>query len=506
MGTVMCSYNRINGQYGCENEHLLHGVLERDWSFPGYVLADYGAAHDTPASLNNGLDFEPWPGIAYSPVLVDAALVSGRASPSDVDEHVRRMLRTLFAFGFFDRAAYRDDDAQIDKPAHARVAREVETSAATLLVNRGVLSLDAKRLRTIAVIGAPADSFTTGGGSGGVVRFSVVTPREAIARGAGPGVSVRYDDRSDAARAARVARGADVALVFAADYQTEGVDRRCLTLECPPVHGDQDALIERVAAANPDTVIVLETGGPVLTPWRDRVKGLLEAWYPGAQGGPALADVLFGDADPGGRRPVTFPRSEADEPTAGDPETYPGVAETVTYKEGVLAGYRWWDAHGLEPAFPFGAGLWYARFALRGLRVTPARRREPSATVSVEVRNRSRRIGVAVPQLYVGLPPLRRGEVMAPKQLKGFAKLRLRPGARRRVAFELSARDLSSWDGAANGWRVADGCVAVMVGTSSRAIAARPALTVGRGRLSRPPRRVRATVGPNPMGCLLFRR
>ncbi len=156
--------------------------------------------------------------------------------------------------------------------------------------------------------------------------------------------------------------GSDVAVVFAGDYETEGSDRACLSLECPNTNGDQDSMIEQVAAANPNTVVVLETGGPVLTPWRDKVKGLLEAWYPGEQGGPAIARVLFGDADPGGRLPATFPREEGDIPTAGDPEKYPGVAENVKYKEGVLVGYRWYDANRIAPAFPFGYGLSYTRF------------------------------------------------------------------------------------------------------------------------------------------------
>jgi beta-glucosidase len=220
-----------------------------------------------------------------------------------------------------------------------------------------------------------------------------------------------------------------------------------------------------VAAANPNTIVVLETGGPVLTPWRDRVRGLLEAWYPGQDGGPAIARVLFGDTDPGGRLPATFPRSEDDEPTAGDPEKYPGVAETVKYKEGVLVGYRWFDAHGLEPVYPFGFGHSYTTFAYRDLRVASA---GDGLTVTAEVANTGTREGVAVPQLYVGLPSPGPGVVQPPRQLRGFAKLVLRPGERRRVTFALDDRALSYWDTGANGWRVAPGCYAIEVGSSSR--------------------------------------
>jgi beta-glucosidase len=302
VGSVMCSYNRLNGQYACENQQLLNEVLKRDWGFKGFVLADYGAAHNTIASLNNGLDFEPWPGLAYSPVPVKAALFAGLASMADVDEHVRRILRTLFAYGAMDRPAYVNDDAQIDKPLHTRVAQQIEESGITLLRNDGVLPLEPGRFKSIAVIGSPADAFTTGGGSAAVTPFSYTTPRQAIAARAGPGVHVTYDDGSDPSAAAAAAKAADVAIVFAADYETEGADRQCLSLECPDVHGDQDGLIEQVAAANPNTVVVLETGAPVLTPWRDQVKSLLEAWYAGEQGGPAIARVLFGDSDPSGRR------------------------------------------------------------------------------------------------------------------------------------------------------------------------------------------------------------
>jgi beta-glucosidase len=480
-GSVMCSYNRLNGQYACENRYLLEDVLRRDWGFRGFVLADYGAAHNTSASLNTGLDFDPWPGFAYSPPLVNAALTTGQASPQAVDGHVRSILRTLFAYGFFDRAAYRDDDAQIDKPAHAQTSQQIEESAITLLKNdpaHPALPLDGSRLGSIAVIGSDADKFKTGGGSGAVTPFSVTTPRQAITQRAGPGVRVGYDNGSNADSAAALARGSDVAVVFAGDYQTEGADRRCLTLECPNYNGDQDGLIEKVAAANPNTIVVLETGGPVLTPWRDRVKGLLEAWYPGAHGGPAIARVLFGDADPGGRLPATFPQQEGDLPTAGDPEKYPGVAETQTYKEGVLVGYRWYDAKAITPAFPFGFGRSYTSFAHRDLRVAPAGDGSTGATVSVEAVNTGGRAGTDVPQLYLSLPQPAPGVVQPPKELKGIAKLSLAPSGRARVSFAIDSRALSYWNVNAGGWRVAPGCYGVLVGSSSRDIEQRATLAV----------------------------
>jgi beta-glucosidase len=474
VGTVMCAYNRVNGAYNCEDGALLNGVLKQQWHFPGFVLSDYGAAHNTIASLQNGLDFEPWPGVAYSPTPVRAALASGLVTQAQLDDHVRRYLRTLFAFGVFDRPAYVTDPSRIDQAADARAAQRVEEGAITLLKNRGsVLPLRPARVKSIAVIGARADAFTTGGGSSAVTPFSNVTPLAGITERAGPGVRVTYADGSDANAAAATAKAADVAVVVAANYQTEGADQQCLSLECPNAYGDQDGLIERVASANPKTIVVLETGGPVLTPWRDHVKGIVEAWYPGEAGGRALARVLFGDVNPSGRLPVTFPRSEADEPTAGDPEKYPGVAENETYKERVLVGYRWFDAHRTRPAFPFGFGLSYTRFAYSKLRVRSAS--GGAATVSARVRNMGRRAGSDVVQLYIRLP----GASQPPRQLRGFRKVSVAPGKAATVNFRIDARSLSYWDGR---WRVAPGCYRVMVGRSSRSLPLRGDIAVGGAR------------------------
>jgi beta-glucosidase len=478
VGTVMCAYNQVNGTYNCENGPLLERILKREWGFPGFVLSDYGAAHNTVASFQNGLDFEPWPGLAYAPALVQAALAARLVTTAQLDDHVRRYLRTLFAFGVFDRRAYVNDETQIDKSSHAGAARRIADGAITLLQNRGaVLPLDPAKVKSIAVIGAAANAFTTGGGSSAVKPYSTVTPLQGIRQRAGPASSVAYDDGSNVDSATALARRSDVAVVVASNYLTEGADLQCLSLECPDAHGDQDSLIRRVAAANPRTVVVLETGGPVLTPWRGQVKGILEAWYPGEQGGAAIAGALFGDVNPSGHLPISFPATEAQTPTAGDPTAYPGLLDE-TYKEGVLVGYRWYDARGVQPAFPFGFGLSYTSFSYHGLSVVPGPAGSRLATVGVAVTNTGSRAGTAVPQLYLGMPSLP-GVEQPPSQLKGFEKVALAPGQTARISFAIDARALSYWDATANDWRTAPGCYAVKVGGSSRSLRLGATLSVG---------------------------
>lgn len=476
VGSVMCAYNRLNGSPACENRDLLERILRRDWRFDGYVLSDYGfATKSTVNSANNGLDLDMPVGFFYSRGALTSAVATGQVSPATIDLRVGNILRTMFRFGLFDRAAFPSDDSQIDKGAHAAVARETEEQGMTLLRNTGILPLSSRRLRSLAIIGNEAETMKNGGGSSAVRPFSFRTPRAEIAKRAGPGVQVRYDPGEDNERAAAAAKGADVAIVFASDTATEGVDKANLST-------DDDDLVEAVAAVNPNTVVLLETAGPVLTPWRDEVDAVLEAWYPGQEAGPAIARVLFGDTDPGGRLPATFPRRESDAPAMGDVSQYPGVVE-VRHKEGVFVGYRHYDERGIPPAYPFGHGLSYSRFAYRDLRVR--RGKGGTATVSAVVRNTGRRRGTEVAQLYLGLPDPKPGVSQPPKALKGMRKITLKRGRSRRVRFTIDRRALSYWDVSTGGWRVAPGCYGVMVGRSSRDIRLRGGLRVGGARCPR---------------------
>ncbi|HEV2980067.1 MAG TPA: glycoside hydrolase family 3 C-terminal domain-containing protein, partial [Solirubrobacteraceae bacterium] len=262
--------------------------------------------------------------------------------------------------------------------------------------------------------------------------------------------------------------------------------------------GNQDELISSVAAAQPNTVVVLETGAPVLTPWRESVNALLEAWYPGEDGGTAIAHVLFGDSDPGGRLPATFPSSEADLPTApGGMAQYPGTVNPVEncevdtsvpcpyyqeyYREGVLVGYRWYDNQGIEPAFPFGFGLSYTTFRFSKLGVRRgAGKGAPPAAVSVTVKNTGKRKGWAVPEVYLALSSQTQAR-MPPRQLAGYAKLELAPGKSRRVTIPLAPRSFDYWSEAVEGWRPATGCATVDVGSSSRELPLSRVVAVGKG-------------------------
>lgn len=482
VGTVMCSYNRVNGRYACQNSTLLEQILRKEWGFKGYTISDYLALHTTAGGMNNGLDFEPWPPIGYQPLLINLALAAKRTSVAMLDQHVRAMLVTWFRFGVFDRAAYRNDDAQINKTADAKVSQTISEQATTLLRNQGGILPISKKVRSIVVIGKPATQFESGGGSGAVTPFVNHTLLDGITARAGSSVKVTYDDGSKADRAAAAAKAADLAIVVATDHYGEGADRNCLSLECPNINGNQDGLINAVAAAQSKTVVVLESGGADLTPWRSKIAGLVQAWYPGANGGPAIAKVLFGDVDPGGRLPVTFPDSQSQLPTSVSKARYPGsglLGLNTHYDEGVFVGYRWYDEKKLTPAYPFGFGLSYTKFALSKLSV---RKSGTGAVVRATVKNTGTRTGYAVPQLYLGLPDQSATVQQPPSALKGFTKVKLAPGKSRTVTFNLNQRALSYWNTPGSAWKVSKGCAAIKVGFSSRDLPLRGKLPVGGGR------------------------
>ncbi|HUR39580.1 MAG TPA: glycoside hydrolase family 3 C-terminal domain-containing protein [Verrucomicrobiae bacterium] len=479
VGTVMCAYNIVNSQPACASTQLIEEILRGDWGFTGMVISDYYfALKDTQQSALHGVDVEmPTPQF-YMPSQLEAAVNSGDVPESRIDEHVMAILRTLFRFGFFDRAAFPSDEGLIAREAHAQVARENLEQGIVLLQNDGILPLD-DATRSIAVIGAVAETYVNGGGSSAVVPYEFKAPRQSIAVRAGPGVQVKYNDGSDAESAAALAATTDVAIVFVRDTASEGTDKNCLSLDCgqfpgAPSPGTQDNLIRSVVAENPRTIVVMETSGPVLTPWRGEIAALLEAWYPGQEAGPAIARVLYGDVDASGRLPASFMVAENHTPVAGNPMQYPGVGNTAQYTEGLLTGYRWHDENDVAPAYPFGHGLSYTRFAFSDLAVS-------ASEVTATVKNIGARAGVAVPQLYIGMPEPSPAVPQPPRQLKGFTRITLAPGESATVSFPLNARSLSYWDVIGGDWAIAPGCYAISVGASSRDLPLRGRLPVGGG-------------------------
>jgi beta-glucosidase len=509
--TVMCSYNLVNGIYACQNPFLLETTLRQLWGFDGFAVSDAAACHETAPDLDAGLNFDIV-GTCYSAPLVDAALASGQVTQATLDQRVFEILRTLFAFGFFDHPAWPKDTTQDSASGDEAVADEADEGGAVLLRNRGALPIDPAKVRSIAVIGPAANQYIHGNGSSQVDPYVQTTALAGITARAKPsGIKVSYDDGTNPQSAEALAKGSDLAIVVGTDTESEGVDKPCmsLTAQCsgagqstPPnpqatqaAFGDQDSLIEDIAAANPRTVVVLQTGAPVLTPWRDQIAGLLEAWYPGEDGGTAIARLLFGDVDPSGRLPATFPQSPGDLPTAhGGGAEYPGTVNPTsdcmvytdsvpcpyyqeTYSEGVMVGYRWYDHARIQPAFPFGFGLSYTRFRMSRLTITPGALPQTD-TAHLTVTNVGARSGSAVPELYVSLPS-RPGVPEPPWQLKGFAKVELAPGEARRISIALDARSFSYWSDAAGGWHVARGCDVVAVGSSSRELPLRGVVPQG---------------------------
>ncbi len=469
-GSVMCAYNRVGGLYSCENPFLLNQVLREEWAFPGYVLSDWGAVHSTAASVNAGLDQESGFGLQradwFNADKLKAALAAGEITQDQIDLMAARILRSMFAHGLIDDPVL--EGQPIDFAANRGVSQRAAEAGIVLLKNERDLLPLAASARRIAVIGGHADKgVLSGGGSSqvypdggnavpgleptswpGPVVYYPSSPLEEL-RKLLPEAVIEYADGSDPAAAARLAAAADVALVFGTQWASESIDVE-LKLD-----GEQDALVDAVAAANPDTVVVLQTGGPVLMPWADEVPAILAAWYPGRMGGAAIARVLTGAVNPSGHLPATFPRSL-------EQLSWPGELRKgdLVYEEGALVGYKWFDAKGHAPLFPFGHGLSYTTFDYDHLVAT----REGEGLVAMlEVTNTGTRAGADVVQLYVS----GRGW-HAPRRLGGFTRVELEPGERKRVEIHVDPRLLGDWYTNRPGWTHAAGAYTVSVGHSSR--------------------------------------
>jgi beta-glucosidase len=460
-GAVMCSYNKINGDWACENDYLLNQVLKRDWHYPGFVMSDWGGVHSAAKAANAGLDQES-AGESFDPdVYFDAplrqALAKGEVKASRLNDMVKRILRSMFAAGLFDSSMQKK---VIDEKADLAVSRSTLEAGAVLLRNENaLLPLDATKLTSVAVIGAHADKgVLAGGGSSvvtakggnpvpglaptewpGPVMYHPFAPLKAI-RAAAPSADLQFAEGSDVAAAAELARHAQVAVVFVQKWFTESVDAPDLALP-----NGQDQLVAAVAKANPHTIVVLESGSPIAMPWLNQTGAVLETWYPGGDGGEAIANLLFGKVNPSGRLPFSWPRDVSQLPRADIPGATGGApAATVDYNiEGANIGYRWYQARGIEPLFAFGYGLSYTQFQHGDLKVA---KHGNSVMATVQIQNTGKRAGADVAQIYVQVP----GSKV--HRLSGYSKVFLQPGERREVSISLERRLLADFDPTRHRW------------------------------------------------------
>jgi beta-glucosidase len=479
---VMCSYNLLEGTYACENDYLLNHLLKQDFNFKGWVLSDWGATHSTVKAALNGLDQEMPGDDNYFNAPLKKAVEDGQVPVARLNDMVHRILRSMFAAGVVDNPPVR---TVVDPFRGRDDAQHIAEESIVLLKNAGnILPLKSSPSVSIALIGSHADvGVLSGGGSaqvdapggnaanprpgGSVWGESIYFPSSPLKniQAKSPQASVKYNDGKDTVAAANLAKSSTIAIVFVNQPMREDVDAHTLSLP-----DNQDALVEAVAAANPNTIVVLETGGPVSMPWIDHVKGAIEMWYPGIGGAQALANILFGEVNPSAKLPATFAKDDAQLPhpvvpglegvTAGAPNREHKVKPfDLDYTEGAKVGYKWFEATNKQPLFPFGFGLSYTTYAYSGLTVDDA-----SHTVHFTVRNTGRRAGTEIAQVYVALPSTAKEDY---QRLAAWQRVKLAPGESKEVSLPLNPLTLSIFNTEQNAWKLLPGDYKVMAGPSS---------------------------------------
>jgi beta-glucosidase len=479
-GTIMGGYNKVNGDYAGGNNDLLNDVLKGAWGYPGWVMSDWGATPEWEFALK-GLDQEC--GIQFDTLYWNAqpfveplreAYAEGKLSKERLSDMVRRILRSMFAVGI---------DAwgpapEVDMAKHSEIALETARQGIVLLKNDGVLPLAADTTARIAVIGGHAHvgvpigtgssavtppggyaAETSIGGPGimGLARKLYLLPSSPVEelKKLLPKTQIEFDPGMSVAESELLARRSDIVIAFGFRVEGEGFDLADLSLPW-----GQDAVIEAVAAVNPNTIVVLETGNPVTMPWRDKVKAIVEAWYPGQAGGLAIAEILAGRVNPSGRLPVTFPASLAQTPRLELPGlgTPWGTPTTIRYDEGAEVGYRWFTKTGAKPLYAFGYGLCYTSFDYSDLEVSGGE----TVTAIFTVTNTGKRDGADVPQLYLT-------EAAGDKRMRllGFERVELQPGKSCRVTVTADSRLLARYDGEAGQWHIAKGTYRIALGKAA---------------------------------------
>lgn len=517
--TLMGSYNKFRGQYATENAYLMNDVLKGEWGFKGLVISDWGSVHNTQEALRNGTDLEMGTDLelAYSNVdqsnaqkgplftpalyerfyLAAPALEAVKKDPTLVpliDDKVRRILRVMYATNML--GGTKRKPGTYNTKEHQATALKVAEEGIVLLKNEGNMLPLKKSVKTIAVIGQNATRENAlGGGSAQLKPKYEITPLQGLKNELGDQVKITYaqgykiarDQKADPqliAEAVAAAKAADVVVYVGGSthgydytkwsdnaYDAEATDKPDMKMPF-----GQDELIQAVQQANPNTVVVLLGGGPIdVSPWLGQTKALVEAWYPGSEGGNALAHVLFGDVNPSGKLPFTFPAKLEDSPAhkLGEYPSTPGNPLKQTYKEDIFVGYRYFDTYKVAPQFAFGYGLSYTTFDYGKLTMTPG---PQSATVSLTVRNTGKVAGAEVVQLYVKdeQAAVKRPE----KELKAFEKVFLKPGESKTVTLKLGADAFQYYDEAKKQWVLEPGKFQILVGGSSRDIRQTGTLTL----------------------------
>ncbi len=467
---IMSAYNDVNGHLCSQNPHLLRDILKGDWGFEGIVVSDFVfGVKNAAAAANAGLDIE-MPCTRHFGRRLKRAVRSGKVQESVIDEAVTRVLRMKMRFGLFEEAKP-CDESKVACKEHTELALEAARKSIVLLKNRDrLLPLDRGRVKKLAVIGRLADMRNLGDkGSSNVTPPYAVTPLEGIRSKASRDAQVVYEDGKDVEAAKSAAKGADVAVVVAGlTFKDEGEGGSIMGFRLPMggdreelgLRGHDQELINAVAGENPRCIVVLEGGSAItMESWKDGVPAILMAWYPGMEGGAAIAEIIFGDVNPCAKLPVSIPRSE-DQLVEFDTRS-----KEVQY--GFLHGYRHLEKNGLEPALPFGFGLSYTEYGYANLRLEDKDvGRGGKVKASVDVFNKGQRAGEEVVQLYVGCKD---SKVMrAPKVLKGFARVSLGPGQTGTVTIELPVSELAYYNRDAGEWQVEETEYIVYAGPSSR--------------------------------------
>jgi beta-glucosidase len=491
--SVMGAYNQLRGQHCCENDYLLNKILKDEWGFKGLVVSDWSGAHDTRECALNGLDLEMGTDRKYNDFYLAQPyldlLKKGELPMTGLDEKVRRNLRVMIATRVLDPGR---KTGSLNTAAHQAVARRVAEEGIVLLKNENhLLPLDVKTLKTIAVIGENATRLQAHGGQSSEIKaFYEITPLAGILNQVDRQVAVTYAMGYDAPaasgrstrpktagepfsaaeladRAVAAARAADVVIFVGGLNHDIGLDCESRDRKDMKLPYGQDELISKIVAANPKTIVVLEGTMVEMDAWLGQAPAVLQAWYPGMEGGNALAKVLFGDVNPSGKLPATFPKKLADSP-AHALGNYPGTNGTVTYAEGLLVGYRWFDTKQTEPLFPFGFGLSYTTFEYSNLKLLPGDGTNSLVTAQFDIQNTGARAGAEIAQLYVhqNQPRLPRPE----KELKGFKKVFLKPGEKQTVTIALDKNAFAFYDPQQKIWVAEKDGFAIQVGRSSRQI------------------------------------